>query len=428
MKHFKPRPLSLVVLWIVLWSSRMWLLGAWYERAEEVHYYPPEADSVAIGLVGDLMITLFAIPFFLMALWLSLRRCPRDVSWLAWSRIRFGWSIFWTLFITIISWFQISTMVEEFRLNLPLNALSSILWIFLLMGLRAVIVSKLDNRADASEVIFSKRVKAISVAGGFVLLLVGLFFFFKGEKWEGYVFTSKINAEGNYVSTGVFKSEDACKAASRSAVKNKRTITLSNYASDRPKVVDAYLCGRSCKFPDGPRDVSISELKCVEDVREVTYPEGVFFDELTNKTESQSFFPEGRWQLQSSKCSNDQWESQKAKKENAVTDRQKTEYVFSGSELVQITRYFEKNKSTPFCEYISKSIITKEEDGKGLVIRETEVNTKPVSKRCQKQLPRGGRGFQFVKQDPKLLMIFSEESSPSCKTHAQKIYVLERSR
>jgi len=53
-----------------------------------------------------------------------------------------------------------------------------------------------------------------------------------------------------------------------------------------------------------------------------------------------------------------------------------------------------------------------------------EAKVKLVTKKCPEQLPRGMRTVQFAKLNQKLIIIFSEESSLSCKTGARKIFTL----
>lgn len=117
---------------------------------------------------------------------------------------------------------------------------------------------------------FSK--KTILICASIVTIVVAGICFEIGRlplmRWSGYIFSSKYNAEGNYLDLGTFPSKESCISSSKAAIAQKQTIELSNHKELGKIEIDSYLCGRFCMFPDGPGNVTIGEIDCSSMTRE----------------------------------------------------------------------------------------------------------------------------------------------------------------
>jgi hypothetical protein len=138
--------------WGVLWVGRLWLIPAYYQRTWELGYYPPEADSIAIPIAGNGIMTIVIAPFFAVLLWALLRRSPSDRrTWLAWDHKRWVISLVWTVVFAAFALFTLPGLREDIRAQLPINALADVVWFFLWLAVRAVVVSRIPPHAGDQE-------------------------------------------------------------------------------------------------------------------------------------------------------------------------------------------------------------------------------------------------------------------------------------
>lgn len=133
----------------MLWAGRLRLIPDYYQRTFELGYYPPEADTIAIPIAGNGIMTIILAPFFAVVLWLLLRRSPVDRrTWPAWNRKRWIVSLAWTVLFVGCALSVLSGLVEDIRIGLLLNALADVGWFFLWLAVRAVVVSRISDRAS----------------------------------------------------------------------------------------------------------------------------------------------------------------------------------------------------------------------------------------------------------------------------------------
>jgi hypothetical protein len=137
-------PLMIFALWLLLWAGRLWLIAAYYQRTWERGYYPPKADTIAIPIAGNGVMTIMLAPVFAGALWLLLRRSPVERrTWLAWSRKHWVVSLVWTVPFCLFSLSVLPGFAEDVRIKLPLNAAADVGWFFFWLAVRAVVVSRI---------------------------------------------------------------------------------------------------------------------------------------------------------------------------------------------------------------------------------------------------------------------------------------------
>lgn len=84
-------------------------------------------------------------------------------------------------------------------------------------------------------------------------------------QWDGWVFNSQYDAEGNFSKVGAFESKELCIEAAIQEAPSK-VIQLSNYPDKGALKADSIMCGRGCRAPDGPGDITIWEYRCLESV------------------------------------------------------------------------------------------------------------------------------------------------------------------
>jgi hypothetical protein len=133
--------------WLLLWGGRLWLIPTYYQKTWELGYYPPEADTIAIPIASNGVMTVVLAPFLALALWLLLRRPPVERrTWLAWNRQRWVISLALTVLFGFFALVTLPNLREDIHIHLPLNALADVGWFFLWFALRAVAVSRIPPR------------------------------------------------------------------------------------------------------------------------------------------------------------------------------------------------------------------------------------------------------------------------------------------
>jgi len=152
------RPYFAFFLWLGLWTSQLWLIPRYYVRTLELNYYPPQADSIAIPILGAWMMIILAGPFLAVGFWICLRRAkPEFLQWNVWSAATPARSTLWTIVFGFLSISTIHSIFENFSIGLPLNACAAIGWLYVHPSLRAIIVAGLKSdylwlRTEACDV------------------------------------------------------------------------------------------------------------------------------------------------------------------------------------------------------------------------------------------------------------------------------------
>ena len=119
------------------------LVNAYYERTFDLGYYLPDADSIGIPIASNAVMTVLLFPVVLAVLWAILTNFPARYGWLAWHKRQWFWSAFWTLMCGYLIYQTLDILRENWKIGLPLNALSNLGCIMLWLELRAILVSKL---------------------------------------------------------------------------------------------------------------------------------------------------------------------------------------------------------------------------------------------------------------------------------------------
>jgi hypothetical protein len=139
-------PWVIFCVWGLLWVARLRLVADYYQRTYELGYYPPEADSIAIPIMGNAMMTIVLAPVFAGLLWFLLRRSPAERrTWLAWNRKRWGISLAWTVPFVAFALSVLFGLVEDIRIRLFFNVVADVCWFFFWFAVRAVVVSRIPD-------------------------------------------------------------------------------------------------------------------------------------------------------------------------------------------------------------------------------------------------------------------------------------------
>lgn len=149
---FPHSPWPLAVLVVTLWWGHLALGRAYYQRAYEAGYFPPEADSITIPIMGGAVGTVVLFPVVALGLWLVLRRYPRHCRLTAWDSHRPIRSLLWTLLAARLVWGEITTAVDCIQLRLPLHVASSMAWLLCWLWLRSVVASPRRRAAQHAAV------------------------------------------------------------------------------------------------------------------------------------------------------------------------------------------------------------------------------------------------------------------------------------
>jgi hypothetical protein len=105
--------------------------------------YPTDADSIGLPIAQFTIGLLVVSPMFLALCWLCLRRYPGSVRLWAWNRRRRWWSFVWTvlfagaILVSTVGLFRVDVITH------PLDAIQTTALVYLLLALRASVVSQL---------------------------------------------------------------------------------------------------------------------------------------------------------------------------------------------------------------------------------------------------------------------------------------------
>lgn len=104
--------------------------------------YPVNADSIGIPIYYEFISWMILAPVALCGLWWAVWKYPNARPVFGWNRQRPIWNVFWTiLFTLLIAACALEVPHALRRANLP-AIINVILWIFLFLCLRAVVVFK----------------------------------------------------------------------------------------------------------------------------------------------------------------------------------------------------------------------------------------------------------------------------------------------
>lgn len=120
--------------WLALQPVASWV---YYETNLRRGAYPPEADTIIIGQMQAVMGWALTLPIFLAVFWFSFRHYPGRVSLFAFIPKRPVWSGIWSAVLLAFALLEAWSLVGSVRGWFPLDVLSELLAIYLLLCCRS---------------------------------------------------------------------------------------------------------------------------------------------------------------------------------------------------------------------------------------------------------------------------------------------------
>lgn len=143
MKNFLITPSSALPLYFLpigLWLFNwFYLIDPYFEAVSKLDTHT-DGQSFAIGLGHITAIPV--LPIIVLILFLILRPYPGCVPLLAWNSQKQGLSIFWTALFLSLSFASVTEAKRMVSLGLWLNALVHLIWVYLFLAYRSVVVEK----------------------------------------------------------------------------------------------------------------------------------------------------------------------------------------------------------------------------------------------------------------------------------------------
>jgi hypothetical protein len=128
-------------IWLLNWSI---LVEPYFEAIRKLKTYR-DGDAMAILLAQVSAVSILP-PFIALVLFLILRNYPGCTPLVVWNRQKQCLSILWTgLFLTMILFSLIETQ-RMLSLGLPFNALVCLVWVYLYLAFRSILIEKTKNR------------------------------------------------------------------------------------------------------------------------------------------------------------------------------------------------------------------------------------------------------------------------------------------
>ena len=157
------RPHFTFVLWLVLWIAQWWVLPQYLVRTQELGWYPPEADSIAIPIMGARLIVIFGSIFLAPLLYIACQRPHPDLlSWTVWCPEAPVRSVLWTVVFGLLAVNAVSSMFTSFSIGLPHKALSDVCWIYVHLALRAIFVGGLKTQVEENRGLCAMMERALT--------------------------------------------------------------------------------------------------------------------------------------------------------------------------------------------------------------------------------------------------------------------------
>ncbi|MBD1871152.1 hypothetical protein H6F95_28370 [Cyanobacteria bacterium FACHB-471] len=123
-------------LWLVGW---FYLIDPYFEAVSKLPTYTDgQSIALSIGQIGAIP----ALPVIILILFLILKPYPGCVSLWAWNSQKQGLSIFWTALFLSLSFVLITEAQRILSLGLWLNALIYLVWVYLFLAFRSIVVTK----------------------------------------------------------------------------------------------------------------------------------------------------------------------------------------------------------------------------------------------------------------------------------------------
>ena len=148
MRHFLYTPRKawqLAITAVIIYASAPMFAIAYYSEMQRKGAYPPDADSLGIPFYYVTQAAKWLSLPFLAVVLLLVWRYPGSVPLRVWNSARPVWSWAWTILFGVAIAAAASSLVDVWRWKLPLELLNVVLWVWLLLAFRAVVVARLPR-------------------------------------------------------------------------------------------------------------------------------------------------------------------------------------------------------------------------------------------------------------------------------------------
>jgi hypothetical protein len=134
-----PFALPLYILPTGLWLLDWFYLDPYFEAVSKL---PTHTDGQSIALSLGQVGSIPVLPFIVLILFLILKPYPGCVSLWVWNSQKPSLSIFWTALFLSLSFVSITEAQRMLSLSLWLNALVYLVWVYLFLTFRSIVVAK----------------------------------------------------------------------------------------------------------------------------------------------------------------------------------------------------------------------------------------------------------------------------------------------
>ncbi len=121
----------------LLYLAQPLVTTVYYLTEEARNAYPPDADSIGIGIYQDTLAWLLVSPLYALLLWLAARNYKGGRTLLSFDTARPFWKTGWALAFDSLALYFIYEAAGFLRRWLPVDAASSLSWAYLFLCLRS---------------------------------------------------------------------------------------------------------------------------------------------------------------------------------------------------------------------------------------------------------------------------------------------------
>lgn len=172
MRHKRFTPNALLhpaVMWtsgMALWALQTKTIPEYYERTQQLGWYPSNADTILIPIVGGYVASVIFAPVVALLLWIALRKSVRQHRhWLVWHNRRWVLCSFITAGCGTFAFLAVESLPFELTNALPYNAAAGIQWSVYWLGMRSVIVSKLYAGSELEPTSAREAIGSVCILG-----------------------------------------------------------------------------------------------------------------------------------------------------------------------------------------------------------------------------------------------------------------------